>query len=54
MAFFKPQVCSSSTEFDCILIFAVEICLSGVEYFLKNELTVLFLFCRSVQGLTPQ
>lgn len=54
MAFFKPQVCSCSTEFDCVLICTVEICLSGVEYFLKNELTALFFFCRSVQGLTPQ
>lgn len=54
MAFFKPQVGSCLTEFDCILIFPVKIYLSGVEYFLKKELTILFFSCRSVQGLTPQ
>lgn len=50
MAFFKPQVCSYSMEFDCILMFTVEICLSGVEYFLKkkNELN---LFCSSFAGV---
>lgn len=55
MAFFKPQVRSCLTDFDCILIFTVEMCLSGVEYFLENELfCFVFFLCRSVQGLTPQ